>query len=155
VDRAGADRRLIDAEVMSSLTLGQNFEYKQVKTRLSMKPTWTTNLGLTLPIVSKIGALQPKTNYDDKSETSGGLADLMVDVSKSIGMEGEYSLSLNLTLPTGQYDVKRGKENEMLYLPTTLQRGGGVFNAVLDWAARSTLKKACGSSRPFTATPLR
>jgi len=72
---------LIDAEVMSSLTLGQNFEYKQVKTRLSMKPTWTTNLGLTLPIVSKIGALQPKTNYDDKSETSGGLADLMVDVS--------------------------------------------------------------------------
>jgi len=76
VDRAGQTGGLIDAEVMSSLTLGQNFEYKQVKTRLSMKPTWTTNLGLTLPIVSKIGALQPKTNYDDKSERAAGLPTL-------------------------------------------------------------------------------
>jgi len=122
---------LIDAEVMGSVTLGQNFEYQQVKTRLSMKPTWTTNLGLTIPIVSKTGELQPQTNYDDKTETSGGLADIMVDVSKNIGMEGEYALSLNVTLPTGQYDIKRGKENEMLYLPTTLQCGSGVFNASL------------------------
>lgn len=144
---------LIDAEVMSSLTLGQNFEYKQVKTRLSMKPTWTTNLGLTLPIVSKIGALQPKTNYDDKSETSGGLADLMVDVSKSIGMEGEYSLSLNLTLPTGQYDVKRGKENEMLYLPTTLQRGGGVFNAVLGLGRTIDVEKGLWVVEAFYSHP--
>jgi hypothetical protein len=125
----GVQGGLIDAEIMSSLTVGQSFEYKQVKTRLSMKPTWSTNVGLTLPIVSKAGLLQPKTNFDDKIETTGGLADIMLDVSKSIGMEGEYSLSLNLIVPTGQYDVKRGRENEMLYLPTTLQRGGGVYNA--------------------------
>ncbi len=122
---------LIDVEVMGSLTLGQSFEYKQVKTRLSMKPTWSMNLGLTIPMVSKMGTLQPKTNFDDKTETTGGLADIMFDVSKNIGMEGEYSISLNITVPTGQYDVKRGRENEMLYLPTTLQRGGGVYNAVL------------------------
>jgi hypothetical protein len=121
----------IDAEIMSSLTLGQTFEYKQVKTRLSMKPTWTTNFGLTIPIVSKIGNFQPQTNFDDKTETTGGIADLMFDWSKNFGMEGEYSLSLNLTAPTGQYDIKRGKENDMNYLPTTLQLGGGVFNAVV------------------------
>jgi hypothetical protein len=127
----GVSGGFIDAEVVGSLTIGQSFEYKQVKTRLSMKPSWSTNLGLTIPIVSKTGTLQPQTNFDDKTETTGGLADIMLDVSKNIGMEGEYSLSLNLILPTGQYDVKRGRENEMFYLPTTLQRGGGVFNAAL------------------------
>jgi hypothetical protein len=127
----GARGGLIDVESMGSLTVGQSFEYKQVKTRLSMRPTWNTNVGLTLPIVSKTGLLQPKTNFDDKLETTGGLADIMLDVSKNIGMEGEYSVSLNLILPTGQYDVKRNKENEMFYLPTTLQRGGGVYNATV------------------------
>ena len=125
----GVSGGLINAEVIGSSTLGENYEYKQMKTRLSWKPTWTTNLGLTIPIVSKIGTLQPKTNYDDKTEMTAGLSDLMVDFSKSVGMEGEYSLSLNLTLPTGQYDIKRGREGAMLYLPTTLQRGGGIYNA--------------------------
>jgi hypothetical protein len=127
----GASGGLIDAEIMSSLTLGQTYEYKQIKTRLSLKPTWSTNFGLTIPVVSKIGSFQPKTNFDTKTESTAGLADIMFDISKNLGMEGEYSLSLNLTAPTGQYDVKRGKENTMYYLPTTLQRGGGVYNAVL------------------------
>src|SRR5512136_1537143 len=58
----GVSGGLIDAEVMGSSTLGENFRYQQVRTRLSWKPTWTTNLGLTVPVVSKIGTLQPKTN---------------------------------------------------------------------------------------------
>jgi hypothetical protein len=127
----GVSGGLIDAEVMSSATLGENFEYKQLKTRLSWKPTWTTNLGLTIPIVSKIGTLQPQTNNQDYTEMTAGLGDMMVDISKSVGMEGEYSVSFNLTLPTGQYDVKRGRGGAMLYLPTSLQRGGGIFNASL------------------------
>ncbi len=127
----GVSGGLIDAEAIGSLTTGQSFEYKQVKTRLSMKPTWSTGLGLTIPIVSKIGSLQPKTNYDDKEEQTGGIADLMLDFSKTLGAGGEYSLSINITLPTGQYDIKRGKENEMLYLPVTLQCGSGIFNATL------------------------
>ena len=125
----GVSGGLIDAEVLGSATLGESFEYKQIKTRLSWKPTWTTNLGLTIPVVSKIGSLQPKTNYDDKMEMTAGLSDCMVDFSKNVGMEGEYALSLNLTLPTGQYDIKRGRGGAMLYLPATLQRGGGIFNA--------------------------
>jgi hypothetical protein len=127
----GVSGGLIDAEVMGSSTLGENFRYQQIRTRLSWKPTWTTNLGLTVPIVSKIGTLQPKTNVDDKTEMSGGLADIIVDFSKSIGMEGQYSAMFNLTIPAGQYDIKRGRENEMLYLPTTLQRGSGTFTASL------------------------
>lgn len=127
----GVSGGLIDAEVMGTSTTGENYRYQQVRTRLSWKPTWTTNLGLTLPIVSKTGVLQPKTNLDDKTEMTGGLADIIVDFSKNIGMEGQYSAMFNLTIPTGQYDIKRGRENEMLYLPTTLQRGSGTYTATL------------------------
>ena len=127
----GVSGGLIDAEVIGSNTIGENYRYQQIKTRLSYKPTWTTNLGLTIPIVSKIGTLQPQTNIDDKTEMTGGLADMMVDVSKNFGMEGEYSLSLNFTLPTGQYDIKRGSDFRTYFLPTTLQRGGGLYTASL------------------------
>ena len=151
----GVSGGLIDAEVMGTSTIGENYRYQQIKTRLSWKPTWTTNLGLTVPIVSKIGSLQPATNWDDKTEVTGGLADLMVDFSKNVGMEGQYSLMLNLTLPTGQYDIKRGKENNMLYLPTTLQCGGGIYTASLGISNdHRTSKKDCGSWRPITTIPL-
>ena len=63
---------LIDAEVMGSLTLGQNYEYKQVKTRLSMKPTWTTNLGLTIPIVSKQVSCNRKPIMTTKPKQAAG-----------------------------------------------------------------------------------
>jgi hypothetical protein len=127
----GVSGGLIDAEVMGSSTIGENYRYQQVRTRLSWKPTWTTSLGLTVPVVSKIGTLQPQTNLDDKTEFTGGLADIIIDFSKNVGMEGQYSVMLNLTMPTGQYDIKRGRENEMQYLPVTLQRGSGVYTASL------------------------
>ncbi len=137
----GVSGGLIDMEVMGANTIGENYRYQQIKTRLSYKPTWTTNLGLTIPIVSKIGMLQPKTNIDDKTEMTGGLADIMIDFSKNIGMEGQYSLTFNLTLPTGQYDIKRGKEREMVYLPTTLQRGSGTYTASLGICRTTDVEK--------------
>ena len=127
----GVSGGIIDAEVIGSSSIGENFRYQQIKTRLSWKPTWTTNLGLTIPIVSKIGSLQPATNLDDKTEVTGGLADLMLDFSKNFGMAGENALLFNLTLPTGQYDIKRGRENEMEYVPTMLQCGSGIYTATL------------------------
>jgi hypothetical protein len=151
----GVTGGLIDAEFMSSITVGENFEYKQLKSRFSWKPTYTTNLGLTIPIVSKLGSLQPQTNYDDKTEATAGMADLMVDFSKNIGMEGEYSLSFNLTLPTGQYDVKRGNADKkaMLYLPTTLQRGSGVYNASLGLSRTIDVEKGLWVWEVFYSHP--
>jgi hypothetical protein len=127
----GVSGGLIDAEAMGMYSIGQDFEYKELRTRFSFKPTWTSNLGLTIPIVSKTGPLQPGTEDQDYTEVTGGLSDIMLDFSKSIGMEGEYSLMFNLTLPTGQYDIKRGPESDLQYLPTTLQCGSGLFNATL------------------------
>jgi hypothetical protein len=118
-----------------------------------MKPSWNTGLGLTIPIVSKTGSVQPKTNYDDKTEQTAGIADMMLDFSKTIGMEGEYALSINLTMPTGQYDVKRGKENEMLYLPTTMQRGGGMFNATVGLNRSMDVDKGLWVAEAFFSWP--
>ena len=127
----GVTGGLIDAEAMGMYSIGQDYDYQEVRTRFSIKPTWTSTLGLTIPIVSKTGDLQPATEYQDYTEVSGGLSDIMLDFSKSVGMEGEYSLMFNLTLPTGQYDIKRGPEGEMQYLPTTLQCGAGIYNATI------------------------
>ncbi|MBD3390588.1 MAG: hypothetical protein GF418_01085 [Chitinivibrionales bacterium] len=127
----GVSGGLIDAEIMYTATMGQNYNQKQVKTRLSWKPTWTVILGATVPIVSKVGSLQPQTNYDDKTEVTGGLADVIIDITKNFGMQGQYSILGSVTLPTGQYDIKRGKENEELYLPTSLQKGSGLLGLSL------------------------
>lgn len=125
----GVQGGLINGEFIGSNTLSENYRYMQLKSRFSIKPTYSTDFGLSLPIVSKIGSLQPSARFDDRTEVSGGITDLMLDFSKSLGMEGQYSLQFNLTCPTGQYDIKRGRENTMLYLPTSLQRGSGVFQS--------------------------
>ena len=46
-------------------------------------------------------------------------------------MQGEFSLGIGLTLPTGQYDIKRGPDAASEFLPTSLQKGGGIFNGSL------------------------
>ncbi len=120
---------LLDIEALGSLTIGEEFEYKQFRTRFSIKPTPGTETGITIPVLSKTGLLQPKSNFDDKTEISGGVGDIMIDFSKKLGMEGEYSLLFNLFLPTGRFDIKRGREQEKLYLPVTLQNGTGVYIA--------------------------
>jgi len=123
----GVSGGLINAEFMGSNTVGENYRYMQLKTRLSFKPTYTSDIGLSLPIVSKIGTLQPSTIDNDKTEVTGGMTDLTLDFSKSIGMEGQYGLQFALTCPTGQFDIKRGSDRELQYLPTSLQRGSGIF----------------------------
>ena len=127
----GVSGGLLDVEMMYSKSIGQNFFNDQLKTRFSGKPTWTTTLGLSVPIVSKIGEVQPVSNQDPRYYITGGLGDVSVDWSKSLGMEGQYSLGLSLTLPTAQYDIKRGKDASTEFLPASLQKGGGLYSASL------------------------
>lgn len=127
----GVSGGLLDIEMIYGKTIGQNFFESQLQTRFSGKPTWTTDLGLSIPIVSKISEMQPVSNQDPRYYITGGLGDMTVDWSKSLGMEGQYSLGLSLTLPTGQYDIKRGKDASTEFLSSSLQKGGGLYNASL------------------------
>lgn len=124
----GVSGGLVDVEVMYSATMGQNYRHKNVKTRLSTKPTYTTTLGLSLPIVSKVGNHQPQTNESPRAEITGGLGDISLDWSKAFGMEGQYSFSLALSMPTGQWDIKRGADRQKQYLSSSLQKGSGLWS---------------------------
>lgn len=127
----GVSGGLIDLQLMKSVSFGQNFFNSTTNLRLSGKPTWTSGLGLSIPVTSKIGEVQPVSIEVPRYYITGGMGDISADWSKSFGMEGQYSLGVGLTLPTGQYDIKRGPDSKSEFLPSGLQKGGGLYNASL------------------------
>ena len=127
----GVSGGLIDIEVLSRMNINQDYRSFSISPRLSFKPSWTTELGITLPVMSKTGEVQYQTNDEPFDRTTGGLGDIEIDFSKRFGMSGEYDASLSLSLPTGQYDIKRGSERDERFLPARLQKGSGLYNASL------------------------
>ena len=53
----------------------------------------------------------------------GGLGDISFDFSQTVGMEGRTSC-FSPSIPTGQYDVKRGSDASR-EIPASFQRGSG------------------------------
>ena len=43
------------------------------------------------------------------------------------------SLSASLTIPTGQYDIKRGTDASQEILPASFQKGSGLYSLTLGW----------------------
>ncbi len=155
----GVSGGLIDVEVLPKFNFGQNFQNFTIAPRFTFKPTWTTTVGISVPIVSKSGESQFTTAIEPNDRTTGGLGDLSVDIARSFGMSGEHSLSLALTAPTGQYDIKRGADNGEEFLPSSLQKGGGIYSATLGLSTNRTLEDAMllidliSFSYPFNMKP--
>ncbi len=127
----GVSGGLVDVEVLPRYTVGRTYKTFSIAPRISFKPTWTTTMGVTLPFSSRQGMVQYKSNKPENHQITGGLGDISVDISRALGMSGQFSAAFSLTLPTGQYDIKRGTDHEMNFLPADLQMGGGVYNAGL------------------------
>jgi hypothetical protein len=127
----GESGGLLDLQVLSNLEIGQTRRNMAFAPRLTIKPSYTSSLSLTIPVLSKEALFQPQTNLDPRTEVTGGIGDLLIDYSKSFGISGEYSLQASLTLPTGQYDIVRGAESSPEVLSNTLQLGSGVYTASL------------------------
>lgn len=127
----GVQGGLIDVEILPRYAIRRNFKQFTFPPRLSFKPTWTTMVGVTLPVMSKSGAVQYLTNADEVDRTTGGMGDITLDVSKSLGFAGEYQLQLSLSLPTGQYDIKRGSDRNLNFLPVDFQMGSGLYTPTL------------------------
>lgn len=117
----------VELEVLPRYSVGQNYTDLSIPLRWSFKPTWNMNLGLTLPLVSKRGEVQYRTNQSPADRTTGGLGDIAVDWSFNLGPSAQYSFSLAQTLPTGQYDIVRGPDAALEFLPGSLQKGGGIY----------------------------
>ncbi len=132
----GVSGGLLDVEVLPKYNFGQNFKNLTIAPRFSFKPSnwlpfvnYSTTMGVSVPIVSKSGEVQFRTNQPANDRTTGGLGDVSVDIMRSVGLNVKFDLQLSLAFPTGQYDVKRGPDAASEFLPTSLQKGGGTCGA--------------------------
>jgi hypothetical protein len=129
----GVSGGLIDIQAIYSRSIGRNYSYDLIDTRLSIRPTASSAIGLSLPVVSKIGPFQQSTaSAEIPGNVTGGLGDIRIDYMKNFGLHGEYAITGILSLPTGQYDIKRGEEKSRHYLPVNLQKGSGVYSLTVD-----------------------
>lgn len=127
----GESGGLLDLQVLSNLEIGQTRRNIAIAPRLTIKPSYTSSLSLTVPVLSKEAQFQPQTNLDPQTMVTGGIGDLLIDYSKTFGISGEYSLQASLILPTGQYNIVRGAESSPQVLSNMLQLGTGVYTASL------------------------
>lgn len=119
---------LFDLQAMTSMNYGEDFTNKAFNARFSKKLNWKTDVGLSIPIVSKSGNVQYRSNQQDKTQITGGLGDLSADIGYTFGSNGQYSANFSTTIPTGQYDIKRGPDGAKNFLPNSLQKGSGIFS---------------------------
>lgn len=122
----GVDGGEANIEVISRYSLGQNFAIHSWTPRLTWRPTWSTEIGITQPIMSARAEVQYRTNQTASDRTTGGLGDLSLDFTKNFGSNAEFALLASWTLPTAQYDIARGPDAAREFLPGNLQKGGGL-----------------------------
>ena len=127
----GVSGGIIKLEVMPKINFGQKFLYMTAAPRLSFNPNWNTEVGISLPIQSKEAEVQYQTMLDPQSIRNGGRGDLTCDMMRTFGAQGQYSLQLALTFPTGQYDAQRGTDKTKYILPQSLQLGQGIYSATI------------------------
>ncbi|MBN1307930.1 MAG: hypothetical protein JXA18_08440 [Chitinispirillaceae bacterium] len=128
---SGVQGGLIDVEIIPRYTIRKDFNQTTISPRLSCRPSRTTVASVMLPVMSKNGDVHYQSNLTPEYHTTGGMGDITLDVSKAIGFSGDYQLQVSLTLPTGRYDIKRGSDRAMFFLPVDFQMGLGIYTASL------------------------
>ena len=130
----GVSGGLIEVEVLPKFSAGQNFFNVTIPPRFSYKIISPLSVGITFSFVSKTGEVQPQSNYTPYTRTTGGLGDISLDVSYSFGSIGQFSITYSQTFPTGQYDIIRGSDMDRIFLPSSLQKGSGLFSSSLGFS---------------------
>ena len=127
---------VIDVEVLPKYNFGQNFKTLTIAPRVSFRlsnvipiANYSTKVAVNVPIVSKSGEVQFRSNQTANDRTTGGLGDISADIGRTVGINVPIDLTLGMSFPTGQYDVKRGPDAASEFLPSSLQKGSGLFNA--------------------------
>ncbi|WP_163438594.1 hypothetical protein [Fibrobacter succinogenes] len=129
----GVSGGYLEVEAFTKYTVGQNFTGVSFTPHLSIKPTWSTKLGVSIPWTSHSGEVQYRSNQIPADRTTGGVGDVSIDFSKTIGSGGAASLSASLSIPTGQYDIKRGTDSGKELLPSSFQKGSGLYSLTVGW----------------------
>jgi len=127
----GVSGGLVNLEVLPRFGAGQNFSSLSIPMRVSFKPSWNMDLGISVPFVSKSGEVQYRSNQSPNDRTTGGTGDISTDFTMNLGPSAQYGITLGLSLPTGQYDIQRGPDAGKEYLPGSLQKGSGLYGSSL------------------------
>jgi hypothetical protein len=127
----GVSGGLLELEFLPKANFGRTFSYTVVVPRLTFTPIWNTEVGIALPIGTKISEVQYQTNMSAQTFINGGRGDLSVDFMKNFGSIGQYSIQFGITFPTGQYDAERGPDLGKSILPYSLQMGQGTYSTTL------------------------
>jgi hypothetical protein len=139
----GVGGGLLDVQAMYASSATKKSMTNALETRLSFKPTYTSTLALTLPVLAKSGSMQPSTAADEKTGIiNNGLGDIRIDFQNTFGLSGEFSYSFTLAVPTGEYAMKIGRDAAPQFLPTNLQLGTGLYSLTLDLGYTKDLDKA-------------
>jgi hypothetical protein len=127
----GVDGGTIQVEVLPKYSVGQNFHFFTIAPRWQWKPSWSSTLGISTPFLSKTAEVQAQSDQPAVNRTVGGIGDLALDYGFTMGPSGELGVTFGLSAPTAQYDIKRGPDASAEFLPASLQKGSGLWNASL------------------------
>jgi len=127
----GVQGGLVDVEILPRYVIRKSFNQVIVPPRLSVHLPSAINAGVTIPIMTKNGDVQYMSNQEPQYHSTGGIGDIVIDASRPFGFSGAFDIQASLTLPTGQYDIKRGSDQAMRFLPVDFQMGSGVYCAGL------------------------
>ena len=90
---------LIDVETMMKWSGGENFINYGTTVRISGKPFQNITAGISLPQINhKRGEVQYQSNQPPNDRQTGGFGDLSIDITKTFGAIGQFSLALSLSL---------------------------------------------------------
>jgi hypothetical protein len=127
----GVNGALVELEIVPKANFAQTFCFLIAEPRLSFRPRYTTELGLSMAVGMKEMEVQYQSNMDEQLVRNGSRGDLTADIRQLFGDHGQYALQLSLTFPTGQYDAKRGNDKSKNILPQNLQMGRGIYSGTL------------------------
>ncbi|MBN1601514.1 MAG: hypothetical protein JW915_07895 [Chitinispirillaceae bacterium] len=119
---------LIGIRIMPSLHIQKLSRTFSLTPRVSIKPHWNYEIGLSIPYKSVASEIQFQTNIEQQVLFNSGIGDLTVDCSRTFGMNGQFKARADVTFPTGIYDETRGTDQVKKVLPQTLQMGQGVWS---------------------------
>jgi hypothetical protein len=119
---------LIDIRVMPTLNTQKLSRTFSLTPRISIKPHWNYEIGVSIPYKSVTAEVQFQSNLQQQTLLNSGLGDLTLDCSRTFGMNGEFKVRADFTFPTGIYDESKGTDQVKNVLPQILQMGQGIWS---------------------------
>ncbi|MBL8026958.1 MAG: hypothetical protein JNL74_11140 [Fibrobacteres bacterium] len=128
----------VDLQLMSSTTLGGDYEYSSLSAQIS-KNLFNNkyNAALSLPWSDKSGTFELRQDQPPITQEVGGFGDMGLSFGRKFGESDQGNLTLTVGLPTGKYNHRRhdpthpskaSRDTLKTFVTPELQSGSGLYN---------------------------